>query len=136
MIAWYHKNMTLDDQILACESDLRAAQLSSDVAALDRLLDDLLIFTYIDGNLATTADDLNMHRSGRLRITKMDPSDRRLLHLGETSIVNVRMESEAVIDGTPVSAQLRYTRVWHKRPDGWRVVAGHLTVFPPSGGAA
>lgn len=122
--------MSLDDEILACEAELRHAQLTSDLAALDRLLDDLLAFTNIDGTLASKSDDLSMHRSGRLRITRMDPTDRQLLHLGATSVVCVRMNAEAVIDGVPVTATLRYTRVWHKRPDGWRLVAGHMSAAP------
>ena len=119
--------MTIDDEILACENELRHAQLTGDVATLDRLLDDLLVFTNMDGTLATKSDDLSLHRSGRLRITRMDPSDRQLLHLGATSIVNVRMNAEAVMDGVPVTATLRYTRIWHKRPEGWRLVAGHMS---------
>ncbi len=119
--------MTIDDEILACEAELREAQLTGDVATLDRLLDDALLFTDIDGTLAGKSDDLSMHRSGRLRITRMDPDGRRLLHLGATSVVSVRMRAEAVIDGAPVSATLQYTRVWHRRPEGWRLAAGHMS---------
>jgi ketosteroid isomerase-like protein len=119
--------MSIDEEILACEAEIRDAQLKSDVAVLDRLLDDALVFTAIDGTLASKSDDLSLHRSGRLRITKMDPSDRRLLHLGATSVVSVRMNAEAVIDGVPVAATLRYTRIWHRRPEGWRLVAGHMS---------
>jgi hypothetical protein len=56
--------MNMDDEILARESDLRQAQLTGDVQALDRLLDDQLVFTAIDGTLAGKADDLTLHRSG------------------------------------------------------------------------
>ncbi len=122
--------MTLDDEILACEAELRDAQLASDVAMLDRLLDDLLVFTNVDGTLASKSDDLSLHCSGRLRITRMDPSDRHLLHLGTTSVVSVRMNAEALMNDVPVTATLRYTRIWHKRPDGWRLVAGHMSTVP------
>ena len=119
--------MTIDDEILACEAQLREAQLTGDIAALDRLLDDILLFTNLDGALASKNDDLSLHRSGRMRIVRMDPGDRRLLHLGETSVVSVRMNAEAIMNGAPVSATLRYTRVWQKRTDGWRLVAGHMS---------
>ena len=122
--------MTIDNEVLACEAQLREAQLTADVAALDRLLDDRLLFTNIDGTLATKNDDLSLHRSGRLRIVRMDPGDRHLLHLGETSVVSVRMNAEAIMNGVPVSATLRYTRIWHKRTDGWRLVAGHMSAAP------
>ncbi len=60
-----------DDSILTAEADLRAAQLAGDVAALDRLLDDGLVFTGLDGAVVGKADDLALHRSGRLRITRV-----------------------------------------------------------------
>ncbi len=122
--------MHMDDEILACEAQLRQAQLTGDVATLDRLLDDALVFTNYDGTLASKSDDLEMHRSGRLRITRMDPSDQHLLSLGETSVVSVLMNAEAIVDGASVTAALRYTRVWHKRPEGWRLVAGHMSIVP------
>ena len=124
--------MNVDDEILACEAELRQAQLTSDVETLERLLDDVLVFTSFDGTIASKSDDLLLHRSGRLKITRMDPSDRHLLHLGATSVVSVRMNAEAVIDGVPVAAAMRYTRVWHQRQDGWRLVAGHMSAVPTS----
>jgi ketosteroid isomerase-like protein len=120
----------MDEEILACEAELVRAQLVSDVEALDRLLDDALVFTSFDGRLATKSDDLSMHRSGRLRITRMEPVERHLLHLGLTSVVSVKMESSAIVDGASVAATLRYTRVWHKRSDAWRLVAGHMSFVP------
>jgi ketosteroid isomerase-like protein len=122
--------MSVDDEILACEAELQRAQLTGDVAALDRLLDDLLLFTNIDGTLASKSDDLSSHRSGQLRITRMDPSDRHLLHLGATSVVSVRMNAEAIMNGVPVKVTLRYTRIWHRRTEGWRLVAGHMSTVP------
>lgn len=88
--------MSIDDEILACESELVQAQLTGDVALL----------------------------------TRMEPLDRKLLHLGATSVVSVRMNAEAVVDRVPVAATLRCTRVWHKRLEGWRLVAGHMSTAP------
>ncbi len=122
--------MTSDEEILAREAELREAQLTSDVSVLDRLLDDQLVFTGLDGSLVTKSDDLSLHRSGRLRITRMDPLEHRILHLGSTSVVSVRMNSAAVVEGVPVTAVLRYTRVWHKRAEEWRLVAGHMSAVP------
>ncbi len=122
--------MSMDEEILACEGELRQAQLSGDTGILDRLLDDALVFTSFDGTLAAKSDDLSLHRSGRMRITRMDPCDYHMLHLGATSVVSVLMNAEAILDGVPVAAAMRYTRVWHKRPEGWRLVAGHMSTVP------
>jgi hypothetical protein len=109
-----------DDPILAREEELRRAQLAGDAAALDRLLDDALVFTALDGAVVGKADDLALHRSGRLRVTRMDPGDRHVLRLGTVVVVSVRMEAAATIDGVEVGGPPRYTRVWCERPDGWR----------------
>ena len=84
----------------------------------------------IDGTLASKRDDLDLDRSGQLRILRMDPRDRHLLHLGTTSVVSVRMAAEAIMDGAPVTATLRYTGISHKRTDAWRLVAGHMSTVP------
>jgi hypothetical protein len=117
----------MNDPILAREEELRQAQLSGDVAALDRLLDDELVFTTLNGGVVGKADDLALHRSGVFQITRMDPGERHVLRLGPVVVVSVRMEASARIDGAEVSGPLRYTRVWCERPDGWRVVAGHTS---------
>lgn len=119
-----------DDPILRCEAELRAAQLAGDVAALDRLIDDALVFTALDGSVVGKADDLSLHRSKRLQITQLEPSERHILRLGSIAVVSVRMAATATLDGAVVSGPLRYTRVWCERPDGWRVVAGHMSAVP------
>jgi ketosteroid isomerase-like protein len=120
----------VDDPILAREAELRAAMLTNDVAALDRLIDDALMFTALDGTIVGKQDDLDAHQARRLRLTRLEPSDQRVLHCGDIAIVSVRMDHEGTWDGTPVGGALRYTRVWCRRPDGWRIVAGHLSAVP------
>jgi hypothetical protein len=122
--------MNADDEILACEAELVRAQLASDVEVLDRLLDDALLFTSLDGTLASKHDDLALHRSGRLRIARMEPIERRLLHLDAASVVSVKMDASAIVDGVAMTAILRYTRVWSKHSGAWRVVAGHMSAAP------
>jgi ketosteroid isomerase-like protein len=112
------------------EERLRRAQLNSDVAALERLLDDDLMFTTLDGSVVGKQDDLELHRSGRLSISKMEPSDRHILHLGTVAVVSVQMNAEAVVDGVSSRRPLRYTRVWTQRNDGWRLIAGHMSIAP------
>src|SRR5688572_1308082 len=51
-------------EIAELEAELRRAQLDGDVAALDRLISDNLLFAGPDGALATKQQDLEAHRSG------------------------------------------------------------------------
>ena len=113
--------------IRLAESALRQAQLAADVAALDALIDDDLVFTGPDGAVYGKRDDLNAHRSGAIRITQLDPSDERLQDFGSIIVVSVRMEMCGSFNGTPFAGPFRYTRIWRARDDGWRVVAGHVS---------
>ena len=58
----------------------------------------------------------------------MTPTDRRIQRLGETTVVTVQMHTTAIVDGVDVEETFRYTRVWHRRPDGWKIVAGQMTI--------
>lgn len=117
------------DPILAVEEELRRAMMANDVATLDRLIDDDLIFTAIDGSLATKQSDLEAHRARLLRATRLEPVDRIVQRYGEIAIVVVRVEIEGTYAGAPANGSLRYTRVWHNTPTGWRIVAGHMSVI-------
>jgi ketosteroid isomerase-like protein len=115
------------DSLRAREDELRRAQLTGDVAALDRLVDDALVFTGPDGAVYGKADDLDAHRQGWVRITSLDPSEERIQRFGSIAVVSVRMEMAGAFKGTPFAGPFRYTRVWREGPDGWRIVAGHVS---------
>ena len=116
-----------DSSLRASELALRAAQLASDVPALDRLVDDELVFTGPDGAVYGKADDLDAHRRGWVRVTRLEPSEERVQRFGRVAVVSVRMEMAGSFKGEPFAGAFRYTRVWCERSDGWRVVAGHVS---------
>lgn len=53
-----------DPEIVMLEAQLRAAQLTADVAALGALIADDLLFAGPDGQLVTKAQDLEAHAGG------------------------------------------------------------------------
>jgi ketosteroid isomerase-like protein len=111
----------------ACEAALRQAQLAGDVGALDRLIDDELVFTGPNGLVYGKQDDLDAHRRGLIRITRLDPSEERFQRFGHIAVVSVRMEMSGTFEGAAFDGPFRYTRVWRAKPDGWRIVAGHVS---------
>jgi ketosteroid isomerase-like protein len=111
----------------ACESALRQAQLAGDVRELDRLVDDALVFTGPNGAVYGKKDDLDAHRRGLVRITRLDPSEERIQRFGDIAVVSVRMEMSGTFEGKVFAGPFRYTRVWRAGADGWRIVAGHVS---------
>src|SRR4029079_357249 len=57
-----------DEEMVALEAQIRAAQPAPDVGALDRLIADELLFAGPDGKLGTKAQDLEAHGSGTIRV--------------------------------------------------------------------
>jgi ketosteroid isomerase-like protein len=111
----------------ACEAALRRAQLASDVEELDRLVDDALVFIGPNGAVYGKKDDLDAHRRGLIRITRLEPSEERVQLFGHIAVVSVRMEMSGTFEGVAFAGPFRYTRVWREHGDGWRIVAGHVS---------
>ncbi len=118
-----------DESLRACEAALRQAQLAGDVRELDRLIDDSLMFVGPNGAVYGKSDDLDAHRNGLIRITRLDPSEERIIRFGETAVVSVRMEMSGTFEGAAFAGPFRYTRVWREQAGDWRIVAGHVSAL-------
>ncbi|MEU4221402.1 nuclear transport factor 2 family protein [Actinoplanes sp. NPDC026623] len=114
------------EELRRAERRLQAAQLASDVASLDLLLDERLIFTGPDGNRYTKQDDLQVHRTGKQVITSIREQELTVLVAGETGVTWFLGVLEGTIAGAPFKAQMRYTRTWIcDDRHGWRIIAAH-----------
>src|SRR5262245_42272061 len=121
-----------DPEIVALEAELRTAQLTADVPALDRLIAAELLFTGPDGQLGTKAHDLEAHGSGVVRFRSHVPEELRVRRVGaDVAVTALRARPEVEVAGTLVRGTYRYTRVWAREADGkWRVVGGHVSEVP------
>ena len=121
-----------DPEMVALEARIRAAQLEADVAALDSLIADELLFTGPDGQLGTKVQDLQAHHSGALRFRVHEPEELRVRRVGEdVAVTALRARLEVEVAGTLARGTYRYTRVWAREGGGpWRVVAGHVSEIP------
>ncbi len=125
--------ITVDAEIAALEAELRAAQLGANVAVLDRLISDDLLFVGPDGALATKADDLAAYRDGVMRVSAHEPKELRVRRVGtEVALVALRTRMAGSYAGVPFSGIAHYTRVWAREDERWRIVGGHVSVVPES----
>lgn len=117
------------EQLRTAERQLQAAQLASDVAELDRLIDDRLLFTGPGGRLYSKADDLRMHRTGEQRLTRVEEEELSALVVGDTGITGFLGTLEGTLSGTQFTARIRYTRTWIRDAgsSGWRLLAVHVS---------
>ncbi|MEO0536272.1 MAG: nuclear transport factor 2 family protein [Cyanobacteria bacterium P01_A01_bin.123] len=118
-----------ESQILELEERLRRAMLTSDVAELDALIAPELLFTNYLGQLVSKQQDLDMHRSGMLKLTTLTPSDQRIQLNTGFSIVSVQMHLLGGYSSTAIDQHMRFTRAWSVSSIGsLQIVAGHASV--------
>jgi ketosteroid isomerase-like protein len=121
-----------DEEVVALEAQIRAAQLAADVDALDRLIAGELLFAGPDGNLGTKAQDLAAHGSGVIRFREHEPEELRVRRIGaDVAITSLRTRLAVEFGGRIVRGTYRYLRVW-AREDGrtWRVAGGQVSEVP------
>ncbi|MBR8278511.1 nuclear transport factor 2 family protein [Burkholderia cenocepacia] len=109
------------------ETALRAAMLANDVAALDALLDDDLVFTVPTGQVISKEDDLAAHRAKLLRLDTLDVIEMRASAIDEMILTTTRATLAGRFDGAAFTGTFAYTRLWRRSSVHWRVVAGHAS---------
>lgn len=116
------------EELRAAERRLQAAQLAADADALDVLVDPRLLFTGPDGRLYTKQDDLDLQRSGRQRLTRVDEEDLQSVVEGDTGVTWFLGTLAGRVNGAEFTARLRYTRTWVRTTEhGWRLLAAHVS---------
>lgn len=116
--------------VRVAEARLRVAMLTSDVEELDALIHDDLLFVGPDGAVYSKAEDLDLHRSGAERLSRVDVSIVRLAVHGDTVVTVVDAEMTGVMRGIPFEGPYRYVRIWREGEKGWQVIAGSVGVPP------
>ncbi|KGO93001.1 nuclear transport factor 2 family protein [Flavobacterium subsaxonicum] len=119
--------MDTQQQIVALEARFIEAMKASNVDELQELLSDDLIFTNQNGHIVTKADDLNMHRSGKLEIYSLETSAQLITVFDDVAVVSVVQDLGGDFDGHTYAGIFRYTRVWKQTNSKWQIITGHVS---------
>jgi ketosteroid isomerase-like protein len=114
------------------ELDRQWAELAvkGDTAAYDRLTDENHIATHASGKLVTRAQELSYLATSASRFAAITTDDVDVRVDGDTAVILGRV---TVKMRTGTEGQYRYTTVWRKRSDRWRIVAEqHTRIEAPS----
>lgn len=115
----------------AAETALQQAMRNSDVATLERMISDDLVFVGIDGKNLSKQDDLESHRNGMTRFERLDEISRRCSGSGEgkaTGSTEVVADVVNVINGERVEGRLRWHREWKLTDGRWQVIRGSVSI--------
>ena len=121
-------------EIVRLEYQIRAAQLSADIPAMDRLLAEDYVGINVTGQVNTKAQFLNRVRNHDLTLSRIDLKAIRVKLVGDVAIVRVRCAVEGSSRGVPLVGDFHYTRIYHRGPSGgWKITHFEAKRVPARG---
>ncbi|KKO89601.1 hypothetical protein AAW12_18395 [Sphingobacterium sp. Ag1] len=118
------------EDIVEAENQLFAAQLASDVDALDLLLYDSLVAIAPDGQMLTKEMDLNAHRSKAMIIEQATTEIDAIKLVGDTALSVVTMTAKGQVMGAPLEGKFRYFRTWKRIDNSLKVIGASFMQLP------
>ncbi|MGA3250670.1 MAG: nuclear transport factor 2 family protein [Paraburkholderia sp.] len=120
----------VSEQIQQLEDARFAAMVGKDVATLDRLLDDKLIYMHSTGISDTKSSYLEGLRTGVWDYQSVDRADQRIQADGDVVLVFCKMSIRLISRGVVRAFDSRALAVWVRKADGWRLLAVQSGAIP------
>jgi len=119
-----------EPEIRSLEERRFQAMVTADVAALEQLLGDDLVYTHSSASVDTKASLIDGIRTKRFTYQKIDRSEERIRVYGDSAVVTGQGRMELLgTDGVRV-LDIRYVDVWVRSQRGWQMVAWQSTRIP------
>jgi ketosteroid isomerase-like protein len=112
------------------ESDRFTAMIKADVAALDKLLGNDLVYTHGDARRIDKAAFISDFKTGAFKYTTIEPTEMTVKVYGDVAVVTGAAGMHIVNNGTPADIKIRYTNVHVRRNGAWQMVAWQATRLP------
>jgi 3-hydroxyisobutyrate dehydrogenase len=119
----------VEREVRAMEERRYQAMIAGDVAALDVLLGDDLVYTHSTARIGK-ASYLDSLRSKKVVYRKVERTEETIRVVGDMTVITGEVRVEVLLDGAPRALRSRFTNVWAKRPRGWQMVAWQSTPVP------
>jgi len=117
-------------EIIALDKKRMDAMCQKDIATLNAVLADDLVYTHSSARLDTKQSLIGGMESGKTVYTGIEPSDVKAQDLGDavvlTGIARIRVNS----GGNPNSFSVRFTDVYSNRGGRWQMVTWQSTRLP------
>ena len=112
-------------EIAALEERLRFAELGPDPDVFEELLDDEMLIVAEDGQTHFAKPKIvEAHQPGKApKFSEVSTSDMRIIDHGCAAVVTCF----GTYAGPQETFTLKFMRVWVRKADGWKVVAGSIS---------
>jgi uncharacterized protein (TIGR02246 family) len=117
----------VEQEILNLEQRWQDALLKSDVAALEQIYSDGLIYTHSSAATDTKTTYVAKIKSGASKYQTLKRDDIKVSVFGDTAVVTCRWQVVSVGDGKTYNTNARYIHVYAKQKGKWQMVAHQST---------
>jgi ketosteroid isomerase-like protein len=117
-------------KIVELDKQRMDAMCRKDVAKLNALLADDLVYTHSTARLDTKQSLIGAMESGATVYTSIDPSDVKARDCGSAVVLTGAAQIQVNSGGKPNSFRVRFTDVWAEKGGQWQMVAWQSTRIP------
>ena len=117
-------------EIRALEDRRYKAMIEGDLATLDALLGDGLVYTHSSSAVDGKASYLEALRAKKFVYRKVERPVENIQVHGDTAVVTGEVRLDVLLEGNPRALTSRFLNVWTKGPKGWQMVAWQSTPVP------
>ena len=118
------------DEILRLDESRFAAMTRGDLAELNKILADDLVYTHSSGLVEGKKEFIASLQSGNLKYVSIQNEEKKARIYGTVALVNGRAKVTISARGQEQSFVLRYLDVYAKRDGKWQMVAWQSTRLP------
>lgn len=124
--AWAQKA----DEIVTADKAWAAAVMKGDTAALEKLLDEDLVYTHSTGIVDTKKVYIDNLKSGAQQYHSVAHVDPKVQVFGNTAVLTSGLKMDTTSKGTRAQASFRVIHVWTRKGGSWKMVAHQTTRLP------
>ncbi len=118
------------ETVIELDRQRMEAMAKKDLAALNTLIADDLVYTHSTARLDTKQSLIGNMEGGSTVYTSVVPSDVKAQDLGDSVVLTGSCKIGVMSQGRPNSFGVRFTDVWAKRGGKWQMVAWQSTRTP------
>ncbi len=117
-------------KIIELDRKRMQAMADKDIATLNALISDDLVYTHSSARLDTKKSLIGNMESGSTVYTSVVPSDVKAQDLGDTVVLTGSCRISVISNGKPNSFGVRFTDVYANKNGNWQMVAWQSTRTP------
>jgi ketosteroid isomerase-like protein len=117
-------------KVIELDKQRMAAMAQKDIATLNRLLSEELVYTHSSARLDTKQSLIGNMESGSTVYTAVEPSDVKAQELGDTVVLTGACRISVMSQGRPNSFSVRFTDVYANKGGQWQMIAWQSTRLP------